>query len=100
MTDTPDNVTPLGVVPKPKVSDLIQRDIAGLLAQLTALSTNGELSSLFCVVAHPDGTFSEAVSKTGNFREMIGQIEIVKQQWVGQYLASLEGHPIGPKEPG
>lgn len=95
MTDTPDNITPLGVVPKPRAADMIQRDIAQLLASLLELSNDGQLTCLFCVVAHPDGTYSEAVSKTQEFRQMIGQIDIVKQNWIGKYLASLEGQPIG-----
>lgn len=99
MTDTPDNITPLGVVPKPKAEDKIQAEILKLLDSMRGLALEGNLECIFIIAAHPDGTYSEAISSTAQFRQMIGQVEIVKQNWIWKYLTSLSGAPLG-KGPG
>lgn len=94
-----DNIAQLGVVPKPRAEDKIQQEVLKHLATLTALAEAGQIECLFCIAAHPDGTYSEAISSTTQFRQMIGQIEVVKQNWIGMYLASLSGKPM-PKPEG
>lgn len=91
------NVTPLGLVPKPKAEDTIQAQALAHLAALTLLAHNGQISGLMIIASHPDGTYSEALTGTSNFRQMIGQLEVIKQTWIGQYLASLQGKPGGEK---
>lgn len=95
MVEQEDNVESLRVVQRPRAEEKIQREIAGHLARLTAMNQEGELDCLFIIASHPDGTYSEAISSTINFRQMIGQVEVVKANWIGMYLASLSGKPGG-----
>lgn len=89
------NVETLKVVQRPKAEERVQAEAHGHLSALAKLNAEGQIATLFCIVLHPDGTFSEAITSTTKFREMVGQIEIVKQNWVNSFLASLKGHPIG-----
>lgn len=89
-------ITPLHAVPPPRVEDAIRADVVKLLEGLLTLARDGEVASLFIVVTHADGTYSEAISATQAFSQMIGQVEIVKQNWIGRYLAqTAEGRPLG-----
>lgn len=87
--DTPDNVTTLHAVAAPKAEDRVKADVVQLLERVLALAQQGEVECVFIVCSHADGTYSEAVSQTLHFSQMIGQVEIVKQNWITRYLASL-----------
>lgn len=87
--------TSLGLVPRPRAEEKIQREIAAHLQRMQELCAEGALDCIFIIAAHPDGTYSEAISSTTQFRQMIGQVEVVKQNWINAYLATLAGKP-GP----
>lgn len=89
-----DNVAQLGVVPKARAEPLIQAQVVEQLRSTLALAEAGEVTSLFIVVNHPDGTYSEVASATVSFTQTIGQLEIIKQNWIGRYLASLTPAPV------
>lgn len=101
--DEPDDekVVPLraGDTPNARGADRMlaecKADVLGLLEELLVLARAGQLDSLFATVSRTDGKYSEAISKTLKFHEMIGQVEVVKQHWIGKYLGSLQGRPLG-----
>lgn len=95
MSDETDNVTTLHPVPKPTVSEEVKADVVMLLQKVLTEAQAGRVDCVFMAISHPDGTFSEAISKTLRFREMVGQIEVSKQNWIGKYLSSLQGRPLG-----
>lgn len=89
-------VAQLGITKRPNAPDFIREAAEGHLRTMLGLNATGQIQCMFAVIMHPDGTFSEAVTPTVNFREMIGQLEVAKQNWIGNYLASLRGKP-GPR---
>lgn len=96
-------VATLGVAKRPNAPDHIRLAADGHLRSALDLNAKGQIQCLFMIILMPDGTFAEAITPTVNFREMVGQLEVVKQDWIARYLASLGGRPgprNGPVEPG
>lgn len=81
---------PITLVTKPtakdEIRDSIVRDLRGVLAQAEA----GDIEAVIMLVLHPNGEWSGNDIATTRFSETIGRIEIVKQKWISQYLASRE----------
>jgi hypothetical protein len=79
---------PVKLVTKPtakaEIRDSIVRDLREVLAQAEA----GDIDAIIVLALHPDGEWSGNNIATTRFSEVIGRIEIVKQQWIAQYLAS------------
>ncbi len=88
-----DNVEKLRVVQRPTAEDKVQREVLTHAESILALARDGQIDSLVVIMSHPDGSYSELISSTTQFRQMIGQLEVVKQNWIGNYLASLSGKP-------
>jgi len=79
---------PVTLVTKPTASaeirDSIVRDLREVLAQAEA----GDVDAVIMLVLHPNGEWSGNDIATTRFSEVIGRVEIVKQEWIAQYLAS------------
>lgn len=83
------------LVPKPSTSDKIKSECQDLLSKLLAEASHGQVSGLIVIVDRPDGSWAQAMTGTQSFGSAIGRIAIVQQHWIGEYLKSMGGRPLG-----
>lgn len=97
MSEAEGNIQGIGVVHKPRASELIRAQVIAQLRSALALAEQGQVSGLVLLLDHPDNTWSESVSGTESFSASIGRMEIVKARWIAEYIAAQApaGRPLG-----
>jgi hypothetical protein len=77
----------LSLAPRPKAEDEVRDNVVKLLAGALEEARNGEITSVIVILQRADGDWSDRASDTLKFSEAIGRLEILKQEWIEQYLA-------------
>jgi hypothetical protein len=77
---------PVKLVTKPTAKAEIRDSIIRNLREVLAQAEAGDIDAVIILALHPNGEWSGNDIATTRFSEVIGRIEIVKQQWVAQYL--------------
>lgn len=80
-------MTPVTLVTRPKVSDNIRADVVALLKDALDKAETGEIESVVILMTRPGGGWQERRSGTISMTATIGQLEIIKQGWINEYLS-------------
>ena len=75
----------LRLAPKPTLPEEIKAAAIELIEKVLVDVKAGNVTTVLVVVGRPDGTWSREWSGTMEMAEMIGRLEITKQEWIAQY---------------
>jgi hypothetical protein len=78
---------------KPTLPDEIKAAALDLIRQVLADVEAGNVTTVLVIAARPDGTWSREWSGTMEMAEMIGRLEITKQEWIAAYCKHYGGMP-------
>lgn len=81
------NIKPIG---RPHIDEQIKEDILISLNETIEAVEAGHVSELLIIVRGPDGTWSKATHRVEEFSSWIGRLEIVKQEWIEEYLKQTD----------
>lgn len=79
------DVTITRLVTKPTLPEEIKEGAVKLARAVLADVEAGNVSTLLVIAARPDGSWSREWSGTMEMAEMIGRLEITKQEWIAEY---------------
>lgn len=77
----------LTVVPKPSLSEEQKQKSLELLERVRADIESGAAASVVILVCCADGHWLPLFTGSRDFSRDIGQLEIIKQEWIQEYLA-------------
>lgn len=81
---------PIALVAKPTVAEEVRESVVRLLRGTLAEAEAGEVSTVVILVGHINGDWFSRCSDTEHFSEAVGRVEIIKQEWIAQYLRDRE----------
>jgi hypothetical protein len=73
------------LAPKPQLAQEIKEAAVKLAREVLADVEAGNVTTLLVIAGRPDGTWSREWSGTQEMPEMIGRLEITKQEWIKAY---------------
>ena len=79
------------LAPKPTLPDEIRDAAIKLAKQVLEDVEAGNVTTLLVIAARPDGSWSREWSGTMEMAEMIGRLEITKQEWISAYSKQYGG---------
>jgi len=87
MTDTgPDKIQTTKLVPKPSIENQIKEQVAKILRKLLTESEAGQIAAMLVICKRPDGSWYDECTSVMHFPDAIGRLEIVKHDWITQFL--------------
>ena len=77
---------PISLVPKPTVAEEVRESVVRLLRSALEEAEKGDVDTVIIISSLTNGEWLERASDTNKISESIGRLEIVKQQWIAQFL--------------
>jgi hypothetical protein len=76
----------VGLVAPPTAADEIRESVLRLLRKTLAEAEAGEIDQVVIIARCVDGDWIDRISDTDKASELIGRLEITKQEWINRYL--------------
>lgn len=76
----------VSLVAPPTALEEIRESVLRLLRKTLAEAEAGEIDQVVIIARATDGTWVDRVSDTDTASELIGRLEITKQEWIIRYL--------------
>lgn len=70
------------LVTPPTIDEEIQAEVSQIMKECSEYVAKGQVECLVVLMGHPDGHWSHLVSTNKNFAEVIGHLDIVKQDLI------------------
>ncbi len=77
---------PISLVAKPTATEEVRASVIKVLQDALARAERGELESVVLILGSPAGGWLPAMSTTSKFAELIGRLEIAKQEFVLDFM--------------